>query len=75
MFFILFKTSFFHLGKKDFENYRSVWVMSSDFVNNTMEWMTGDFGALDGDQVEARVNEWWTQSYRLIKVNTIWCTL
>lgn len=55
------------LAKNNFANYRNLWVMSADLVHNTQEWITGEFKDLDGDEVEAQVNEWWTQSYRLMK--------
>ena len=55
------------LAKKNFANYRNLWVMSADLVQNTQDWITGEFKELDGDEVEAQVNEWWTQSYRLMK--------
>jgi len=54
--------------KKRFEPYFNLWSMSADFISHTSEWLTGSFIEIDGDSVDKQVTEWWTQSYRMMKV-------
>jgi dynein heavy chain, axonemal len=44
-----------------------LWNMISDFSHSKVDWLTGDFKALDGSQVEGDVTEWWKSSYKLAK--------
>ena len=52
---------------KEFEPFRQLWSMAGDFYRSQPEWMNGSFLALDPEKVEATVNDYSIQSFKLKK--------
>ena len=63
-------TSFPQLNalNKNFEPYFTLWNISVNFSRQFPEWMDGEFGKLDADELENNVNTWWKTMYKYQKI-------
>ena len=63
-------TDYITLGiqEKELEPFFKLWNMISDFHTNRQEYLHGPFLELDGKAIQAVVDGWWKDSFKLSKV-------